>query len=113
VIPHQLEDGCNEELDLNLPEFFNLQNFNLVHAGNLLWGRDPNGLILGFRKFLETNSAAKKDARLLFLGGANHYSDVLSNYERKISQFNASSDYLPFKMVQSIQKQASVNIILE
>jgi len=112
VIPHQVEpfeEGNEEEL----PKFFNGQNFTLVHAGNLLWGRDPSGLILGFQKFLKANMGAKKDARLIFLGGANHYSSELSKYEREIPQIKVSPDYVPFKMVQTIQKRSSVNIILE
>jgi len=113
VIPHQMAheniEGTNEEL----PAYFNLQNFNIVHAGNLLWGRDPKGLILGFQEFLKANPGAKKDARLIFLGGTNHYSLELSEYEKDIPQFKVSPDYLPFKMVQIIQERSSVNIILE
>jgi hypothetical protein len=70
-------------------------------------------LILGFQEFLKENPGAKKDARLIFLGGVNHYSLELSEYERDILQFKVSPDYLPFKMVQSIQKRSSANIILE
>ncbi len=113
VIPHQLEHENIDEVNENLPEYFNSQNFNLVHAGNLLWGRDPVGLILGFQEFLNTNPGAKKNARLIFLGGANHYSSELLEYERNIPQFKMSPEYLPFKMVQTIQKGSCVNIILE
>jgi len=113
VIPHQVEHENIEEVNEELLGYFNRQNFNLVHAGNLLWGRDPSGLILGFQEFLKANRSAKKDARLIFLGGANHYSSELSEYERDIPQFKVSPDYLPFKMVQTIQKRSSVNIILE
>ncbi|CAM4152537.1 glycosyltransferase family 4 protein [Gillisia hiemivivida] len=113
VVPHQLEHGNNDEVNEELPYYFKNGNFNLVHAGNLLWGRDPNGLILGFQKFLKENPSAKRHARLIFLGGANHYSSELSEYEREIYQFKVSTDYLPFKMVQKIQKRSSVNVILE
>jgi len=113
VIPHQVEHGRIEDLTEKLPEYFNPQNFNLVHAGNLLWGRDPRGLILGFQEFLKANPSAKKDTRLLFLGGANHYSSELSEYERELPQFKVIPDYLPFNLVQKIQKISCVNIILE
>jgi len=112
VIPHQL-DPFEEENVEELPKYFNPKNFNIVHAGNLLWRRDPKGLILGFREFLKVNPDAKRDTRLIFLGGANHYSSELSDYEKDIPQVKVSSNYLPFKMVQTIQKRSSVNIILE
>jgi hypothetical protein len=112
IIPHQLEpreEIYNEEL----PEYFDHLNFNLIHAGNLLWRRDPTGLIMGFQKFLKVNPGAKKDARLLFLGGINHYSSELTEFENEIPQLKVSPDYLPFKMVQAMQKRSSINIILE
>ena len=112
VIPHQL--GLLEEgSDVELPEYFNHLNFNLIHAGNLLWRRDPTGLILGFQAFLKENPSAKKDARLIFLGGRNHYSSELSEFEKEILQFKVSPGSLPFKIVQAIQKRSSINIILE
>ena len=112
VIPHQLEP-FEEGNDEKLPEYFNHLNFNLVHAGNLLWRRDPTGLILGFQNFLKANPGAVRDARLIFLGGINHYSSELSEFEKELPQFKVSPDYLPFKMVQAIQKRSSINIILE
>ncbi len=111
VIPHQLDPCAGNNIE-NFPTYFNPQNFNIVHAGNLLWRRDPKGLITGFQKFLRTNPGAN-NARLIFLGGRNHYSSALSEYEKYIPQFKVSPDNLPFKMVQNIQKKSSVNIILE
>jgi len=111
VIPHQLEPFENENPS-ELPKYFDPKNFNLVHAGNLLWRRNPKGLIAGFQKFLNTNPSAQ-NARLIFLGGKNHYSSELSEYEKYIPQFKVSPANLPFKMVQNIQKKSSVNIILE
>lgn len=113
VIPHQLDCERKKEVSKQLPEYFDPKNFNIVHAGNLLWGRDPNGLILGFKEFLNVNSSAKRDARLIFLGGSNHYSLQLSEYENDISQFKVSPNYLDFGMVQNMQKLSVVNIILE
>jgi hypothetical protein len=113
VIPHQLINECIGEVKEELPKYFNSQNFNLVHAGNLLWGRDPNGIILGFQKFLKSNPLAQQNARLIFLGGANHYSNELTAYERGIDQLKVSRNYLPFNIVREIQYKSSINIILE
>ena len=111
VIPHQID--TDEFLEPSTPEFFDPKKFNILHAGNLLWGRNPEGLINGFMKFLELNPEAEKDSQLLFLGGANHYSAVLSEYQFKILQFYVSEDYVPFRQVQKLQNLSAVNIILE
>jgi hypothetical protein len=111
VIPHQID--FNEVLDTKIPEFFNPKKFNILHAGNLLWGRDPEGLIQGFLKFLKFNPEAESESQLLFLGGQNHYSSILSEYNAKIPQIYVSEDYVPFKQVQGIQNLSSVNVILE
>jgi hypothetical protein len=111
VIPHQI--GSDEIYEPIIPDYFDSEKFNVLHAGNLLWGRDPEGLIHGFIKFLKLNPEAEKESRLLFLGGQNHYSSYLSEWEAKIPQFYVSEDYVPFKQVQTLQKRCAVNIILE
>ncbi len=111
VIPHQI--SSEEISETIIPEYFDPDKFNILHAGNLLWGRDPEGLIHGFIKFLKLNPEAEKDSQLLFLGGQNHYSSYLSEWEAKIPQFYVSEDYVPFKQVQTLQKRCAVNIILE
>lgn len=111
VIPHQLE--INKELSTELPGFFNPTKFNIVHAGNLLWGRDPIGLINGFIKFLKSKPEASRDVRLLILGGKNHYSSILKDYATKFPQLYVGQKYLPFVQSQEIQKQSAVNVILE
>ncbi len=111
VMPHQID--MEEILETIIPEYFKLKKFNILHAGNLLGGRNPEGLIKGFIKFLELNPEAKKECQLLFLGGQNHYSSVLLEYQSIIPQFYVSKDYVPFKQVQTIQNLSAVNIILE
>jgi hypothetical protein len=111
VIPHQLEK--KKELTIELPDFFNPAKFNIVHAGNLLWGRDPIGLINGFIKFLKSKPEASKDVRLLFLGGKSHYSTILKDYEANIHQIYVGENYLPFVQSQEIQKLSAINVILE
>tara|TARA_R100000935_G_scaffold56463_1_gene88049 strand:+ start:18794 stop:20047 length:1254 start_codon:yes stop_codon:yes gene_type:complete len=111
VIPHQIDR--NEPNESVFPEYFNLEKFNILHAGNLLWGRDPEGLIKGFLRFLDVNPQAKLETCLLFLGGQNHYSKILSEYALKFPQIYVSSQKVPFNDVQVIQKACAVNVILE
>lgn len=111
VIPHQLNKSTNEPIDY--PFFFQPTNFNLIHAGNLLWGRDPKGLIQGFLKFLKIYPEAKSHARLIFIGGKNHYSEYLKRVSSNSMEIEISEDYIAFEKVNTLQKKASVNIILE
>ena len=72
VIPHQI---CvlNTE-NVQLTPFFDKFNFNILHSGTLLWGRDPEGLLNGFKLFLENCPEATNEARLFFIGSKNYYS---------------------------------------
>tara|TARA_R110000850_G_scaffold25797_1_gene74154 strand:- start:6506 stop:7750 length:1245 start_codon:yes stop_codon:yes gene_type:complete len=111
IIPHQLSEMSFKKVQL--PSFFNKNHFNILHAGTLLWGRDPHGLLQGFTLFLEKYPEAKGVARLLFLGGKNHYSDLLEEYAEKFPQVYVSEDYVPFEQVYALQQLATVNVILE
>lgn len=110
VIPHQLnvEPGNTEK-----PDFLDPDRFNLLHAGNLLWGRDPKGLIDGFQNFLRKNPEAKKDATLLFVGGQNYYSEFLDREMQKNPNIFIRSKAVPFAQVLVMQQLSSVNVILE
>lgn len=111
VIPHQLDTQVSTPIAH--PAFFTPSNFNLMHAGNLLWGRDPKGLIEGFKKFLKNHPEAKTKARLIFIGGENYYSKYLEKASLNTREIVVSENYIPFEQVNTIQKQAAVNIILE
>lgn len=111
VVPHQIN---SDEISFDIvPDYFDQEKFNVLHAGNLLWGRDPEGLLKGFSKFLKKNPEAEMDSQLFFLGGQNHYSTFLSEWKTKVPQVFVSEDYVPFKQVQTLQKLSAVNIILE
>lgn len=111
VIPHQIADL---ETDLlNFPDYFNCENFNILHAGNLLWGRDPKGLIEGFKLFLKNNEDSGKYANLILLGGKNHYSNYLSQVTKECSQIYISEDYIAHLEVIKMQDNSDVNVILE
>ncbi|WP_423818469.1 UDP-glycosyltransferase [Salinimicrobium sp. TIG7-5_MAKvit] len=111
VIPHQISD--HDITNKKLPELFNPVNFNIVHAGNLLWGRDPGGLIEGFKGFLRHCPEAKQKSRLIFIGGKNHYSKFLMEVSQKHSEVCLIEENIPFDLVASIQNLSSVNVILE
>lgn len=111
IIPHQITEF--KENDLGFPDYFQSENFNILHAGNLLWGRDPKGLIEGFLLFLKKNPQAKENSKLIFLGGENHYSNYLKTKENEVSQIFVSEDYVPHRDVLNLQIYTSVNVILE
>ncbi len=108
VIPHQIINLDVRGIDL--PPFFEPENFNLLHAGNLLGARNPEGLIGGFLKFLQNIPEAREKARLIFIGGNNER--VQSAAEKHPSIF-ASESYLEFEQVYKMQTKSSVNVILE
>ena len=110
VIPHQISVETDTS---DVPDFFEPEKFNILHAGNLLWGRDPMALLQAFEKFLKDNPEAKNESRLLFVGPKNHYSERLEEFAVKLPQFFVSRDSLSFPEVQSMQNLSAVNVVLE
>lgn len=106
VIPHQIFNVNTEGVEL--PDFFNSANFNLLHAGTLLGARNPTWLIKAFRQFLLERPEAKEHSKLLFIGGK----DPRLSIEEDENIF-VSDGYIQFDRVTKMQKETSVNIILE
>ena len=110
VIPHQNFDynikNCSP------PSYFDESKFNLLHAGNLLQQRSPEGLINGFKLFLEQNPQARNDAKLFFIGRA-HEQHLKVFEELNIPEIYFCNEGVSFEVVYNMQKKASVNIILE
>lgn len=108
VIPHQIkvENGLQSS-----PSFFTEKQFSLLHAGNLLQQRNPDFLIKAFLQFLEKNPEAKNEAKLYFVGSYKKQEHILNQYRNNPNII--VSDYLEYKIVQSLEKNAAVNIILE
>lgn len=111
IIPHQ--NAKYEVLNNAFPYYFDVSKFNLLHAGNLMKERSPEGLIEGFKVFLKNNPEAKKDVRLILLGNAFDHTQVLENYKKDIPEMFVYNGNKPFDEVYHIQKNVSVNIILE
>lgn len=111
VIPHQnaiFQQKCTE-----FPHYFDVSKFNLLHAGNLLNARSPEGLIEGLKLFLVKYPEARKDVRLLMIGSVSGYVEMLLEYQKIIPEFFFYDGNIAFDEVYHIQKNASVNIILE
>lgn len=111
IIPHQNTAYTIKNLDF--PAYFDPTKFNLLHAGNLMKQRSPEGLIEGFKLFLQKNPEAKNDARLLLLGPAEYHTEMLKTYQQKIPELYIYNGNVPFDEVYNLQKNTTVNVILE
>ena len=108
IIPHQIK--VDNELQ-SLPDFFGSNQFSLLHAGNLLKQRNPAFLIDAFLNFLEKNPSAKNYAKLYFVGNYNEHKELLENYKNNSNII--VHGYIEYKIIQTIEKEAAVNIVLE
>ncbi|WP_255512730.1 UDP-glycosyltransferase [Flavobacterium sp. GT3R68] len=111
IIPHQNMSYAVQ--NSVFPSYFDGKKFNLLHAGNLMKQRSPEGLIEGFKLFLRLNPDAVKDARLLLLGPASYHTQMLEMYQKNSPEIYIYNGNVPFDEVYNLQKNASVNIILE
>ncbi len=111
VIPHQ---NANQEIkNVALPNYFDESKFNLLHAGNLMKQRSPEGLIEGFKLFLKRNPIAIVNTKLILLGPATFHAKILEKYCNLIPQIFVLNANVPFEIVYKLQQHVSVNIILE
>jgi hypothetical protein len=111
VIPHQ--NSKYEIQNSKFPTYFDPTKFNLLHAGNLMNPRSPEGLIEGLKLFFDTCPGAKNDVRLLLIGPSSNYFQILDKYQKSIPELFVHDGNVAFDEVYHIQKNASVNIILE
>ncbi|MGM0932650.1 MAG: UDP-glycosyltransferase [Bacteroidota bacterium] len=110
VIPHQIQD-LNSGMEL--PGYLNKDLFNIVHAGNLLHARNPEGLIKGFELFLSKVPQARSRARLLFIGDTQYFQEYLRKQSETNNNLEVIGENRPLEEVDLVQKSASVNVILE
>lgn len=111
VIPHQNSKYVVQ--NTAFPSYFDVSKLNLLHAGNLMKQRSPKGLIEGFKLFLQQNPEAKKETRLLLLGPASYHTKMLDVYQKNNPEIYIHNGSVPFDTVYHLQKNVSVNIILE
>ncbi len=114
VLPHvgmELSHTPSEDDD-NLVNF-QLNRFNLVHAGNLMKYRKIEYLLRAYKRFIESDSEIKKNSVLNILGfikkEQKHYVDMHLNSDNvKIISHRVS-----YKKSIALTKQADVSIIIE
>lgn len=111
IIPHQ--NAKYEIQNDRFPSYFDVSKFNVLHAGNLMYERSPRGLLAGFKIFINKNPQAKNEARLILLGNAADHTEMLDYYQKEIQELYVHNGNKPFDEVFLIQKNASVNVILE
>ncbi|WP_158844260.1 UDP-glycosyltransferase [Algibacter sp. L1A34] len=112
VIPHQHLISPQQIKLENLP-YFNSDNFTLLHAGNLMKQRSPEGLIKGFKLFLKTNPKAKKNSMLMLIGPSSYYESFLETTKNKVPQLYINNKRVAYNEIQFLQERVDVNIILE
>lgn len=111
IIPHQnFKEG---HLTIDDLSFYDKNKFNVLHAGNLMKQRNPEGLIKGFKLFLDNNPEAKNDSKLILLGNASYHKDFINSFVTDLPQLYIEPSNAPFSQVYWLQKHVSVNIILE
>ena len=110
LIPHQNLESTTEEIK-ELPDYLNLLKFNILHAGHVMKERSPEGLVSGYRLFLEKFPEAKINSKLLLLGHAGHYKTYLNNQIDKNIYWSKGG--VSYTVANIVQKSVSVNVILE
>lgn len=111
IIPHQNQKYTVQ--NTIFPSYFDISKFNLLHAGNLMAQRSPEGLLNGFNLFLKRNPTAKNNTRLLLIGSASGHTELLKNYQKDSPEIYIHNGNKPFDEVYNLQNNACVNIILE
>jgi len=111
IIPHQ--NFKEETIGIEAPAYFDSTKFNVLHAGNLMKQRNPEGLLKGFKLFLKNEPEAKENAKLLLLGNASYHENLINIYAKSLPQLYIKLTNIPFKEVYWLQSQVTVNIILE
>lgn len=108
IIPHQINQ---EKIKNELPNFFDKNQFSLLHGGNLLKQRNPKFLIEAYINFLNNYPEAKNNTRLYLIGGNSYHTKFLEKFEENSNIFILN--FLDYKTMQSLENNATVNIILE
>lgn len=108
IIPHQYD---NEITEVSLPSFFKKNVFNILHTGNLIGGRSPQGLLQGFQLFLDNNQEARGDFNLYLVGPSSNYKQLIHAFE-PFAQFIYHPG-VSYAESLALQQAASVNLIIE
>ncbi|TXE05842.1 glycosyltransferase family 4 protein [Gelidibacter salicanalis] len=112
IIPHQITTSI-ENVDAKFPDYFKVEKFNILHAGNLLDLRDPKPIVEAYALFLEQHPEAIETSSLIFLGKPSQYDAYFIKQKNSLPSLYNSEDYVAFNAVYAMQQVASVNVILE
>jgi hypothetical protein len=111
IIPHQISQKENN--DTGPPNYFDASKFTVLHAGNLLGYRNPFPIVDAYKKFLNTYPEAKINSQLLFLGPSSYHEPKFSEVCDEVQQIFKSSGYVDFYEVTYLQRNVTVNLLLE
>jgi len=111
IIPHQV--SSIKVAEVPLPDCFNADAFNILHAGNLLDLRDPKPIVEAYALFLKQYPEAKDTSSLIFLGKPSKYDTYFSKQKSNMPSLYTSEDYVAFHTVYAMHQVASINVILE
>ena len=75
--------------------------------------RSPRGLIEGYKLFLKKNPEAKEFSKLILIGPASSHTKMLEEYQLNNPEIYVYNGTVPFDLVYTLQKNVTVNIILE
>ena len=112
IIPHQ-KNSIQIPNNSVLPDYFDKEKFNILHAGNFLNLRDPKPLVEAFKLFLIKQPDAKDDSSLIFLGKPSKFDYYLKQNIKTLNNIYLSKGLVNFKETFLLQQKASVNVILE
>ncbi|MGY5850398.1 UDP-glycosyltransferase [Salegentibacter sp. F14] len=111
IIPHQISDDVR--IDIDLPDFFNPDAFNILHAGTLLGPRDPKPLVNAFVSLIERYPHASEEIRLIFIGKSSHHQNWLKAKSDTNESLKLIPGGIPYKTIRLLQNSSAVNVILE
>lgn len=111
IIPHQINSE-KSRLSKESSDLVQENKFTVLHAGNLMKQRPPFYLIKAFQQFLDKVPEAVEDSRLLLVGNSSYHQNELELLDQKTPNLRVV-DYIEYEVMQSLQKEVSVNIILE
>ncbi len=113
IIPHQLNERVLPATIIEIPGYFDIKKFNILHAGNLLQARQPQGLVEAYELFLKDFPEAKLISQLTFIGPAGHHKDYLNQKSKSVSSLLVIPDNRKFEEVSRVQDATVINVILE
>jgi hypothetical protein len=111
IIPHQLNE--NSDITTIIPSFFEPDKFNILHAGNLLHARNPEGLIKAFSLFLKKDETRRYKSRLHFVGPTEFHNELLISSAAETPEIVINVKYIDYSVVKLLQNNAAVNVVLE